>query len=256
MSAGVRIDPVQEQPGHERVMGAEPAGQRLGQRRDLRTHPPFARSAMPAGSRLARRSALRSIARPDTPVMSVATEDNLIPASSRSFSSRWISRVRSRVIMVRARVRSRSSRIGAGGTNEARTSPWAPRSASQAASETSVLRPGTFLHVAGVDQHHLEVRLQQVVERLPIVAGRLHHHARDLLGDQMIPQREDLVGHRTPRRHRRRVSARTVPLDPDADLRVLLRDVDPRAPRVHHFHHLTSLMTEFAVVEGVSGRAE
>ena len=76
--------------------------------------------------------------------MSVATEDSLIPASSSSFSSRCTSRERSRVIAVRARVRSRSCRIGSGGTNEARTSPWAPSWASQVASETSVLRPGRF----------------------------------------------------------------------------------------------------------------
>ena len=81
-------------------------------------------------------------------MMSVATADSLIPASSSSFSSRCTSRVRSRVMVVRARVRSRSTRIGCGGTNDARTSPWAPRSASHAASETSVLRPGT-LRAAG-----------------------------------------------------------------------------------------------------------
>jgi hypothetical protein len=77
--------------------------------------------------------------------MSVATEDSLIPASSSSFSSRCASRLRSRVMTVRARVRSRNSRIGGGGTNDARTNPCAPRSASHAASETSLLRPGTFL---------------------------------------------------------------------------------------------------------------
>ena len=58
--------------------------------------------------------------------MSLATLDSLIPASSSSFSNRWISRPRSRVIIVRARVRSRSSRIGAGGTNDPRTRPCAP----------------------------------------------------------------------------------------------------------------------------------
>ena len=40
-----------------------------------------------------------SINRPDTPVMSVATEDSLIPADSNSFSNRWISRVRPWVIV-------------------------------------------------------------------------------------------------------------------------------------------------------------
>jgi hypothetical protein len=32
---GVGVDAVEEQPGHECVMGTEPAGQRLGQCRDL-----------------------------------------------------------------------------------------------------------------------------------------------------------------------------------------------------------------------------
>jgi hypothetical protein len=84
-----------------------------------------------------------SINRPDTPVMSVATEDSSMQADS-SFSNRWIFRVRPWVMWVRALVKSRSCRIGSGGTNDARSRPWAPKSASQAASETSVLRPGTF----------------------------------------------------------------------------------------------------------------
>lgn len=59
--------------------------------------------------------------------MSEATAESLMPASSSSFSSRWTSRERSRVIAVRARVRSRSCRIGSGGelpkviTRKART---------------------------------------------------------------------------------------------------------------------------------------
>jgi hypothetical protein len=76
--------------------------------------------------------------------MSGATDDNLIPASSSSFSSRWASLPRSRVTAVRVRVRSRSARIGAGGTNDPATSPCAPSWASQVASATSVLRPGRF----------------------------------------------------------------------------------------------------------------
>jgi hypothetical protein len=58
--------------------------------------------------------------------MSEATEESLMQASSSSFSRRWISLLRSRVMMGLARVGSRSSRIGGGGTKEARTSPWTP----------------------------------------------------------------------------------------------------------------------------------
>ena len=85
---------------------------------------PLANSASTAGSAVPWLSIRAcSINRPDTPVISLATEDSLIPESSSSFSSRWISLVRSRVITVRARVRSRKARIGSGGTNEARTRP-------------------------------------------------------------------------------------------------------------------------------------
>ena len=109
----------------------------------------LARSASVAGSRWPAISA-SSIARPETPVIWEATEDSLMPASSRSFSSRCTSRVRSRVITVRVRVRSRNARIGAGGTKDAFTNPWAPRSASHAASETSVLRPGRLRTAAAL----------------------------------------------------------------------------------------------------------
>ena len=85
------------------------------------------------------------MARSETPMMSEATADSLMPVSSSSFSRRWTTRPRSRVAVVRARVRSRSSRTGSGGTKEGLTKPWAPSWASQAASETSVLRPGKFL---------------------------------------------------------------------------------------------------------------
>ncbi len=54
-------------------------------------------------------------------MISLATDDSLMPASSSSFSNRCTSRVLSRVMCVRARVRCRSCRIGSGGTNEART---------------------------------------------------------------------------------------------------------------------------------------
>ena len=99
---GVGIDAVEEQPGHERVMGTEPPGERFGQLRDLAAQRAFGKVGDHAGIILAAMRA-SSIARPDTPVMSVATEDSLIPASSSSFSSRCTSRERSRVMWVRAR---------------------------------------------------------------------------------------------------------------------------------------------------------
>ena len=106
-------------------MVAELAGQGLGQVRDLGPQPSFrqvrerGRVALAAGQGV-------SINRPDTPLMSEATELSLMPASSSSFSSRWISLARARTTVVRVLVRSRSCRIGSGGTNEPRTSPCAP----------------------------------------------------------------------------------------------------------------------------------
>ena len=67
----------------------------------------------------------------------------------RSFA--WISRYRRLNIIFertkerRSRTRSRSSRIGGGGTKLGLTRPWRTRSAAHSASLTSVLRPGTFL---------------------------------------------------------------------------------------------------------------
>src|SRR5262249_30008116 len=51
---------------------------------------------------------------------------------------------------LRVRVRSRNAWIGAGGTKLARISPWASRSASQSASVTSLLRPGTLRTAAAL----------------------------------------------------------------------------------------------------------
>lgn len=65
--------------------------------------------------------------------------------TTRSFSTRCLVRVRSRVNTVLRRVRSRRFRIGLGGTNEARSMPRSVSLASQTASSLSVFgRPGTF----------------------------------------------------------------------------------------------------------------
>src|SRR5215212_4187588 len=185
----------------------------------------LAKSASTAGSCWPSINAC-SINRPDTQVMSLATEDNLIPASSSSFSSRWISRPRSRVIAVRARVRSRSWRIGAGGTKEPWTRPCAPSWASHAASETSLLRPGQVLHLSSVDQHHLKVGvLEQVVERLPVIPGGLHHHQTDLFIDQVFPKRQHRICGRAPGAHRLHGFAAPPPGNPDTDLRVPFRHI-------------------------------
>ena len=91
-------------------------------------------------------------------------------------------------------------------------------------------------HPRRVDQHHLQRIVEQVVERLPIVAGGLDHHTRDLLGEKVLTQCQDLRRCRAPRRHRRRRPFTALALNPHTDLRVLLRAVDTRAARVHDIH--------------------
>ena len=95
------------------------------------------------------------------------------------------------------------------------------------------------LHVPGIDQHHLDAGqvIEQVVERFPVVPGRLHHHTRDLLGGQVLTQRQDLAGHRPPRRDCLDRLAPTGTGHPDAHLGVPLRDIHPGTPGVNDFHH-------------------
>ena len=57
------------------------------------------------------------------------------------------------------------------GHERARTSPCAPRSASHAASRDVGLAARQVAGVMGVDQHHRQRVLEQVVERLPVVAA-------------------------------------------------------------------------------------
>jgi hypothetical protein len=71
-------------------------------------------------------------------------------ASSSVFCSRCTWLARSRTSCLRVRSSARRAWVGASGTKLARTRPWASRSASQVASATSVLRPGTFFTCAAL----------------------------------------------------------------------------------------------------------
>ncbi len=54
-----------------------------------------------------------------------------------------------------------------------------------------------MLDVLGVDQPHLQpVRLQQIERRLPVVAGRLHHHPGHPELEQPIDHQLQRPGHR------------------------------------------------------------
>ena len=83
------------------------------------------------------------MSRPDTPNTSLTTTDTLIIASSSSFSTRCFSAVRAVIRSTRYRVRSRNSRIGAGGTKLARSICRSATLHNQTASSRSVFgRPG------------------------------------------------------------------------------------------------------------------
>ncbi len=86
--------------------------------------------------------------RPLVPMMSVITEHSLMFASSRTAWMRCTCCTISRVTCFLVRVRSRNSWIAGGGTKLARIRPCANKSASQVASFTSLLRPGTFFTCA------------------------------------------------------------------------------------------------------------
>jgi hypothetical protein len=93
------------------------------------------------------------------------------------------------------------------------------------------------LHVARVDQHHLEwTVVEQEIEGFPVVTGGFHHDQGYFLGDQMVAQGQDLVGNRAPGCHRRGGSGSPRLLYADADLGVSLRNVKTGAPRMHDVH--------------------
>ena len=114
---------------------------------------PSARSASTSGSVVPAISA-SSIARPDLPRMSEATQSSLMPVSSSSLCKRPASRWRSWICALRYRVRFRNVRIGLGGTKLARSSPASASRHSHCASVTSVLRPGTCLTCLALTSVH------------------------------------------------------------------------------------------------------
>ena len=62
------------------------------------------------------------------------------------------------------------------------------------------LAPGQDLDVAGVDQQQLEAPLlEDVPDRLPVLAGRLHHDLGDALGGQPLGECLELAGERAER---------------------------------------------------------
>ena len=92
------------------------------------------------------------------------------------------------------------------GHERPRSRPCSSSWASHAASARSVLRPGHHLHVLGVHQPQVEPAvLQHVPDRLPVRAGRFHHHLGHAVGGQPVASASNPDGerHERPRLRRR-----------------------------------------------------
>ena len=98
------------------------------------------------------------------------------------------------------------------------------------------LAPGHRLGLAGVDQRQRKMIFKQVVERLPVAAGRLDHHHADAFCDQHVPQRQDLAGGRPPGGNRGPSGARSTALDADTHLDITLGHIQTRATRMNNLH--------------------
>ena len=123
--------------------GREPARERLPPAPDaLPRRLPFARPASAFGSSSPAIIAFQD--RPPGRSHDVRTPP-LTFASSKTLPTRLTCELRSRTSVLRSRVRSRRSRISAGGTKLPLSSPHSRSRASLSQSLTSVLRPGTCL---------------------------------------------------------------------------------------------------------------
>ena len=100
---------------------------------------------------------------------------------------------------MRWRVRSRKARWGAGGTKLGAQQPVGQ----QLGDPLGVLDVGLaarhLLDVRGIDHQDSEAALQQVVDRLPELAGALHRDVGDLQAEQPGDQVEQLGGGRAER---------------------------------------------------------
>ena len=150
---------------------------------------PLASSASTAGSVVPATSA-SSIARPDTPRMSVATQSSLMPVSSRILCSRLASRWRSSIcaLAVARQVAQRADRLG---RHEAGAQQPGLQQLAQPGRVGDVgLAARDLLDVAGVDEQALELVLEDRPHRLPVDAGGLHRHLRHAVRLQPVAQRQ------------------------------------------------------------------
>ena len=224
------------QPAQERVVGAEIAGQRLHQLRDLRAHPAFGQLGQRDGVVLARDQ--RGQHRPSRDPEDVGGHRRQLDPGVLQFLLQplrlpgALGGQRGPVAGQVPQLPDRLRRHERGPQQPALTHLTQPRGVADVRFAT-----GQTLGVRGVDQDHVQVVLQQVERATPVVAGRLEHHQGDLFGDQPVPQLEqrigggrigaDLLAARPPALRTRR---------PHARLQLLLADIQRGAPLVQQFH--------------------
>ena len=109
---------------------------------------PLCASAASRSGSLSPATIASSMARPLLPSTSASTASSLMLAASSVLWMRCAWRLRSRVSCLRVRNSVRRSWVAESGTKLARSRPCASSSASQTASLTSLLRPGTFFTCA------------------------------------------------------------------------------------------------------------
>lgn len=107
-------------------------------------------------------------------------------------------------------------------------------------------QPGRIVHVGfpsrdvpglpRIDQHHRQLARHQVVEGLPVVAGRFHHHSGNLLVFQIVNQREDLLGRRAEGEDRGRIGSLALARFAHGDLDVSFGDVHAGGALMQHVH--------------------
>src|SRR5260221_1130841 len=124
------------------------------------------------------------MARPDQPITSLSTLDNLSPASSSTLWTRLTSRVRSCTRLTRRRVRSRRSCCSWLGTKLAVKSPCCNKSTIHSASCTSVFRPGTALICWALATTNSKKPILSSIHLHPIHSRALHAHVATLLLQQ------------------------------------------------------------------------
>jgi hypothetical protein len=90
--------------------------------------------------------------------------------------------------------------------------------------------------MAGIDQQQLEIPLlQHLPDRLPILAGRLHHHLGDAFVGQPPSQRLQPRGEGLERQHLLGSSAAPIG-DADTGHHLVLGDIQPGTARVNQLH--------------------